>query len=43
MNDGGIKYRYEAQPLAETVAWLDRELSEWTDTVLTQLSQLRAK
>ncbi|RBI60109.1 hypothetical protein DMJ13_20865 [halophilic archaeon] len=43
MDDGGVKYLYEAQPFAETVAWLDREISEWTDAVLTQFSHLQTK
>ena len=43
MDDGGVKYRYEAQPLTETAAWLHCELSKWTDAVLTQLSDLHAK
>ncbi|WP_433633696.1 hypothetical protein [Halomicrococcus sp. NG-SE-24] len=38
MDDGGVKFLYDAQSLAETAAWLDRELTELTDAVPTQLS-----
>ncbi len=41
MDDGGVKYLYDAQSLAETAAWLDCELTELTDAVPTQRSYLR--
>lgn len=41
IDNGGVKCLFEAQSLAETAAWLDRELTEWTDAALTQLSHLR--
>jgi predicted transcriptional regulator len=41
VDNGGIKYLYEAQSLSETKQWLQHELNAWTDVVLSQFSHLR--
>lgn len=41
VDNGGIKYLYEAQSLPETKQWLQHELDAWTDVVLSQFSHLR--
>ena len=40
VSSGGVKYLHVAQPLAETTEWLQHELDRWTDSVMTQLTQL---
>ncbi|SIR97697.1 hypothetical protein SAMN05421858_4911 [Haladaptatus litoreus] len=42
VSSGGVKYLHVAQPLAETTEWLQQELEIWTDSVMAQLSRLRA-
>ncbi|KZN26041.1 transcriptional regulator [Haladaptatus sp. R4] len=41
VDNGGIKYLYEAQSLPETKQWLQHELDAWTDMVFSQFSHLR--
>lgn len=38
---GGVKYLYVAQPLAETIDWLQNELDAWGDAALNQLKKLQ--
>ncbi|WP_227379624.1 hypothetical protein [Haladaptatus halobius] len=38
ISDGGVRYRYVAQPLAEAMEWVQQELSAWTDKVLNQFT-----
>ncbi len=40
ITSGGVKYLHVAQPLAETMEWLQQELDRWINTVLSQLEEL---
>lgn len=40
VSNGGVKYLYVPQSLAETTEWLQHGLDSWTDTALNQLEEL---
>ncbi len=42
VTNGGVKYLHVAQPLIETIEWLQQELDIWTDSVMLQLSRICA-
>lgn len=43
VDNGGVKYLYEAQSLPETKQWIQHELDTWTDAILSQLTRLHVK